>query len=60
MQTFAEGKGRAVEAREFKSGIWSLRKCSTSEIKSHLSTLVQTGYGVWIDGKYQPSADSKP
>lgn len=60
MQTFAEGKGRSVELREFKSGIWGLRKCSTAEIKTHLATLVQTGYGVWVDGKYQPSKDFQP
>jgi len=53
MQAFAETKGRPIETREFKMGVWSLRKCSPAEIKTHLSTLVQAGYGSWVNGKYQ-------
>lgn len=52
LQTFAENKGRSVELREFKSGIWSLRKHSTVQIRESLSTLVQLGYGSWVNGRY--------
>lgn len=52
MQAFAENKGRPVEIREFKSGIWSLRKYSTAQIRESLSTLVQLGYGSWIGSRY--------
>ncbi|MBD3886401.1 DUF3987 domain-containing protein [Phormidium tenue FACHB-886] len=52
MQVFAENKGRPVELQEFKSGIWSLRKNTTAQIRENLSTLVQFGYGNWVNGKY--------
>lgn len=60
IQAYAENKGCPVALRQFKNGIFALRKLPIAEIKEHCESLANAGYGQIEGNRYLAFSQSHP
>ena len=53
LHEYAERKGTAIPPYKFKTGVRNVKNAPTQEVKNHLQSLVDAGYGYWDGSKYK-------